>query len=140
MSRPLRKQSHSGATSAAAGEAFQTKAHHHIGLFAVAANLDTANDTLDVRVEASPDRDEWATIDTKQSGVKETRLSLSVGDFEDVDGDGTFTAFIYASDVPVEHIRANITSFSDAASGDLSVDTYLTAAGNAAGSGHGFET
>lgn len=144
MSRPIRKKSHDAVSSAGAGEVHETKAHNSLGIFVVARNLDTGNDTLDVRVEASPTNtgSEWATIDTKQGGggSKTTRLSVDVNDFEDTDGDGTYVAFLYAHGVPVEYVRANITTFTDAAGSDLEVDSYIVAANNTSGRGHSFES
>lgn len=143
MSRPFRKQVLDGVSSATESGAIKTKGHISLGIFVVAPNLDTSNDTLDVRVEASPTGagGEWATVDTKQGGggSKTTRLDIGVNDFEDTDGDGTFVAFLYAHGVPAEYIRANITSFSDNADSDLTADVYLMGANNA-GTGHSFET
>lgn len=141
MSRPFRAQSHDAATSATAGESHETKGHTALGLFVVARNLDSANDTLDVRVEVSPTGgDDWATVDTKKGGggSKTTRLDVSVNDFEDTAGDGTFVAYLFAAGVPAEYVRANITSFTDASGSDLEVDTYIVGAGNG-GTGHAFD-
>lgn len=142
MSRPFRAQSHDGAQSAEAGDVHETKGHNSLGLFVVARNLDDANDTLDVRVEGSPtnNNSEWATIDTKQGGggSKTTRLSMDVNDLEDTNGDGTFVGYLYAHGVPVEYVRANIVTFTDAANGDLEVDTYIVGANNG-GVGHAYD-
>lgn len=141
MSRPIRKQSHDAATAAGAGEVHKSKAHNSVGLFVVAQNLDSANDTLTVQVEGSPtgSNGEWATIDTKQGGTKTQRLTVDISDMEDTDGDGTYVGFVYAHGIPVEWLRVNVTTFTDAANGDLTVDTYITGVGNA-GTGHGFDT
>lgn len=142
MSRPFRAQSHDAATSAATGEPHRTKGHNTLGLFVVARNLDSSNDTLGVRVEASPTegQDEWATIDTKQGGggSKTTRLSMDTNDMEDTAGDGTYVGFLYAHGVPAEYVRANITDFTDNSGSDLEVDTYIVGANNG-GTGHAFD-
>lgn len=140
MSRPIKKQSHSGATSAAAGTGHGLKGHINVGLWVVASNLDTANDTLDVRLEAGTEDDkagdsEWAVIrDPSGTAIG----SLSVADFDDIDGDGTYTAFLKIRSVTTPRLRANITSFTDAAGSDLTVDTYVTGAGNS-DTGFGYE-
>lgn len=142
MSRPFRAKSHDAVTSSGVGESYDSKGHNSIGLFVVARNLDTANDTLDVRVEGAPTdgQSEWATIDTKQGGggSKTTRLSMDVNDFEDTAGDGTYVGFLYAHGIPVEFLRVNITTLTDNANSDLEVDTYIMGANNG-GTGHAFE-
>ena len=58
--------------------------------------------------------------------------TLSVSDFTDVNGDGTtYNAMLYVHNVPAPRIRANVTSFTDSAGSDLSVDAYVLAANNA---------
>lgn len=141
MSRPLKKQSHSSATATGGGTETFIRGHTKLGLYVTAANLDTANDTLDVRLEAGLDLDttdgaidQWSEI-TNEAGNDPT---VGVSDFSDPDGDGTFTAFVVMDDIPAEIVRANITAITDAANGDLSVDTHIFAAGNADGTGHTF--
>lgn len=140
MSRPIRKQSHSAATAAGAGESHAAKAHNSLGIFVVAANLDTANDTLDVRLEAEGPDGVWSPI-KNESGTQVGALSVS--DFVDVNGDGTYTAMLYVHGVPAPSIRANITALTDSATGtsstDLDVDTYVMAANNG-GTGHQYDT
>jgi len=121
------------ATSSGPGEARKTAGHPHLGLFVIARNLDTANDTLEVRGEVSPDDDEYAQVDIGTTG-QDDALSVSTSDFEDQDGDGTYAAFVTAHNVPVEYVRANITNFTDSADGDLEVDVYVYLTG---WTGHG---
>lgn len=129
MSRPIRKQSLSGATSTGAGAGHSAKGHVSQGLFVVADGLDTANDTIDVRLEVEGPDAEWTPIRSESGALVGT---LSVADFEDVDGDGTtFNAMLFIHGVPAPRIRANITSFTDSSGSDLSVDAYVLAANNA---------
>lgn len=128
MSRPIRNLSLSGSTSAGAGEGHGAKGHNSLGLFVVAKNLDTANDTLDVRLEAEGPDGEWSPLRDESGTLVGT---LSVGDFTDVDGDGTtYNAMLFIHGVPAPRIRANITSYTDSSGSDLSVDAFVLAANN----------
>jgi len=130
MSKPIRGQSIDSSTSAGAGETVRLKGHNSIGIFVTARNLDSYNDTLDLRVEVSTgDVNEWAIIEGFQQGNKVDKLVLDIDSFEDVDGDGTFTAFRYAHGVPAEKARARIANLNDAAGSDLEVDAYIMATG-----------
>jgi hypothetical protein len=124
MSRPIRAQTLSGATSPGTGEKVETKGHNSLGLFVVADSLDTGSDTLEVRLEVQV-ADEWSPVRDSSGTIV---VSLSASDFEDPDGNGTFAAFEYAHGVPAEFARANATSLSDSAGGDLSVDAYVMGA------------
>lgn len=130
MSRPVEKQSHVGATAAGPGEAFSVKGHQAIGLGVDASNLDSVNDTLEVRLEVEVGGS-WLPIHDKDANQVGAIASGGLGS----DGD----AMLYISNVPAPRLRANITSFSDAAGSDLSVDTYVLATGRS-GSGQEYET
>lgn len=122
MGRPVRGTTLSGATAAGAGDLVQLKGHNSVGLFVEAQNLDTANDTLDVQLEARV-ANEWTSV-RDDSGSK--ALTVTTTEFEDPDGDGTFAAFVFIHGVPADEVRARITSFNNAsADGDLSVDVYI---------------
>ena len=128
MSRPLIQASVEGANSPVAGEAHSGKGHTALGLFVVAQGLDTANDTLDVRLEMEGPKGEWSPVRDKDGTVVGT---LNVSDFTDIDGDGTtYNAMLYVHNVPAPRIRANITSLTDSSGSDLSVDAYVLAANN----------
>lgn len=135
MSRPIRNESLQGSDSTGPGEGHQAKGHNSLGLFVVAENLDTANDTLDVRLEAEGPDGEWSPLRDESGTLVGT---LSVADFEDVDGDGTtYNAMLFIHGVPAPSVRANVTGFTDASDSgttpvaDLSVDAYVLAANNA---------
>lgn len=130
MSRPIKKQSHSGATSTGAGTAFQAKGHADLGLFVSAPDIDTANDTLNVRIEVSQDGTEWAPISDDTGSTVGT---VSATEFD------SGNAYTYVSRVPAPYIRANVTGYNDFANGDLSVDTYVIATGWTS-SGQEYET
>lgn len=128
MSRPYRELSVDGATGTGPGEEHAGKGHVTLGLFVVASNLDSANDSLTVRLEVEGPDGEWSPIRDKDGTVIG---ELTQSEFEDVDGDGTtFNSFLYVHGVPAPSVRANVTSFTDAAGGDLSVDAYVHAANN----------
>lgn len=138
MSRPGKKQSHSGATAAGAGEGHFTKAHTAIGIFVVAKNLDTANDTLTVSLEGGFEYNGTDYYAPLFDGTSERKASAS--DFSDPDGDGDYEMLLWASNIPAEKVRARITQFTDDAGSDLEVDTWVLLSNNASGGGHSFET
>lgn len=136
MARPLQEKSHDGATGTGAGSAFQTGGRATVCLFVVAANLDDANDTLDVQIEVSQDGTNWTPL-RDETGTQVGNVSVS--EFSDPDGDGDFAAYVTVHGVAADRVRARITSFADAANGDLAVDTYVGATDNSATS-HSFRT
>lgn len=138
MSRPLKAQSHDGATSAEAGEDHYTKAHTAIGIYVQANNLEPANDTLTVSLEVGFEYDGTDYFGPITTGSSDRKISES--DFSDDDGDGNYEALLWASNVPAEKIRARITDFTDDANGDLTVDTYILVSNNASGGGHDFQS
>jgi hypothetical protein len=124
MGRPIRAETLSGATSTTAGDSVQTKGHNSLGLYVIAENLDSSNDTLEVRAEIEV-AGEWASV---RDGTGTVVLSVSTSDFEDPGGNGTSSAFVFAHGIPAEFLRARVTSFTDNAGGDLSVDAYIMGA------------
>lgn len=129
MARPFQRQTLDAATATGAGTIHHAKGHNTVGLFVVARNLDTANDTLTVQLEAAvEDVDEWTPI---LDGAGTKKGELTVTEFVDDDGDGTYAAFMYIHGVPSPRLRANITAFTDASdsgttpNADLSVDAYI---------------
>lgn len=132
MSRPIREQSHAGATTTGPGDPHSAKGHNSLGLFVVAKSLDTANDTLDVELQVEVADGEWAPIHN-ESGTKVGQITVT--EFSNEAGSANNTALLYVHGVPAPRVRANITAITDAANGDLSVDTYVLAANNG-GTGH----
>ena len=129
MSRPFSKQSHSGAQSTGAGEGHSAKGHNSLGLFVVAENLDTANDTVDVELQAEVADGEWAPIHN-EDGTQVGQLTVS--EFGNESGSSNSTALLFIHGVPAPRMRAVITGFNDASGdGDLSVDTYVLGTNNA---------
>jgi len=139
MARPFQEQSLDSAASTGPGSAYGSKGHNTLGLYVIARNLDPTNDDLTVRLEAGiedgiTESGEFATI--RESGGTEECI-LNASDFTDISGDGTYAAFLYVHAVPAPRMRANITTFNDAANGDLSVDAYVLGT-NRSGSGKDF--
>lgn len=127
MTQPITKQSVAGATGTASGDDTRALGHFHVTLFVVARNLDSANDTLTVGLEGSPNRENWANL-----GEASSRKKIEASDFtEDPDNSGVYTASVSATAAFHEFIRARVESFSDAANSDLEVDAWVMAAGNA---------
>jgi len=121
-------------SSTGTGESRKTAGHPHLGLFVVAESLDAANDTLTVRGEVSHNDEDFAQIDIGTTGQEDV-LTVDQTDFVESDQNpGRFVAYVTAYNVPVEHLRANVTDFTDAANGDLSVTAYLYLTG---WTGHG---
>lgn len=128
MSRPINNQQHDGAQGTGPGEAVRLKGHNSLGFFVDAQNVDTANDTLRVVLEVSPDGDKWGEIKdhNKQATSEITTSNI---------GDGQVAVQIHGC--PFEMARIRIADFNDASGdGDLSVNTWLFAGNNAAGTGH----
>lgn len=97
-------------------------------MYVVAKNVDTANDTVTVDLEVSQDDEaNWAKL-RDGSGTQIGQLTIS--EFDDPDGDGDAAAYLHVHGVAAEKIRANLTTISDAANGDLSVDAFVGAYGS----------
>lgn len=121
MSRPIKLKSVDAQTATGAGSASDSKGHPTISLYVVARNFDSVNDDLAVRVETAATQDgEYAPINN---------LDVVKADFVDVDGDGTYAAFVRLGPTAAQYLRANVTTYTDAAGGDLSVDAYVLATG-----------
>ena len=127
MSQPITKKSVDAATATTTGADTLSLGHYHLTLFVVAENLDSANDALTVALEGSPDRTHWSGVDEATADKKITESDFS----EDPDNAGVYTASITITAAYHEHIRARVTEFTDSANGDLSVDAWVMAAGNA---------
>ena len=132
MARPFQHKSLDAATSTGAGTVHHSKGHNTLGLFVVARNLDSANDTLTVQIEAGLEHvDEWAPI---HGGAATKKGELTITELVDADGDGTYSGFMYIHAAPAPRVRARITSLTDAAGADLEVDAYVLGT-NRAGTG-----
>lgn len=127
MSRPLQEKSIDAATGTTTGTAYESGTRISVMIFVVAKNLDTADDTVQVDLEVSQDDgSNWAKV-RDEDGNQILRVTAS--EFEDPDGNGNFAAYAYAHGVAADKLRANLNSFTDAASGDLEVDAYVGAYG-----------
>lgn len=125
MGKHKRFQSHTDATSTGPGASRKTAGHQQIGLLVVADGLDPSADTLDVRVEVSPNGDDFAPVKFAISGNSGT-FNVGANDFAQSDSDNSiYTAFVQGHNIPVEHVRANIESFTDSSGSGLSVNSYI---------------
>lgn len=120
MSQPVTRKSVDGVSGEETGSDTRTLGHYHLTLFATADGLDTADDTVEVVLEASPNRKNWSTVTSTGTGNWE----------EDPDNSGVYTATTFATGEYYEFIRARVKQFDDAADGDLSVDGWVMAGGN----------
>lgn len=126
MANPRNLKSLAGTSSTGAGDHIRLNGHYHITLMVVAPNLDTANDTLEVAIEGSADAVHWTNL-----GEATTHKQVTTSDFtEDPDNAGVYTASVTATGAYHEFMRARVTSLTDSANGDLSVDAWVMAAGN----------
>jgi hypothetical protein len=135
MSRPIKKPSLNAATSATAGESHQSSGHNSLAIVVHAANLDTGSDTLDVQMEVSADRTNWAPIEDEDGQV----LAVTASDFVDTDGNGTYVAYEFKHGIPAPWIRLRITSFTDSADSDLEVSGFVLGCNNISGRGLSFD-
>ena len=92
----------------------------------VARNLDSANDTLTVLMEGSPNQVEWASVGEASSDKK-----IDESDFSTDPESGAETASVTFTASYHEYIRARVSSLTDNAGGDLEVDAWIMAGGNA---------
>jgi len=127
MSRPIKNPQFTGATSTGKGSPVRQKGHNSLGLFVATSNLDTANDTVEVRVEVSPNGDDWSEI--REQG--NDRAVIKTGDLDE-NGNGA----VKIHGAPFEWFRARIVTLDDAANSDLTVDAWIFAGNNAQGAGH----
>lgn len=131
MPRQHKCRSINAASGTTEGDTFESRGHNSVGLFVIARNLDTANDTLEVVLDAvhtaeginsertGPVRRPGTVGGSDRVGIDQTEMS-------DPDGNGTFAGFTFAHGVPAEHFAARISSFTDASGdGDLEVDAWL---------------
>lgn len=127
MGSPANLRSLDAVQSTGAGSHTRTKGHCHITMLVAAANLDAANDTLEVAFEGSADGDRWTEIDR-----------VTAADFNSDATSGEFTAEIGRSGRYYEFLRARVDGFTDASGdGDLSVDAWVMAGGFGGPGGRG---
>jgi hypothetical protein len=131
MPRQHKCRSVDSATSTTEGTAHASRGHNSIGLFVIAKNLDTSNDTLEVVLDAvhtdeNASGEKTGPVRRSDGGPGSTsRVGVNTSDFADPDGNGTYSVFAYAHGVPAEHFAARVSSFTDNANGDLEVTAWL---------------
>lgn len=131
MSRPIRQQSISAATTAPTrGEEFAGKGHVTWGVQVVAEGLNTAGgDAFTVRLEVGGEEGEWSPIlDESDASVLG---EITESDVVNVNGDGSrYTGLVRIHGLPAPSVRANLTDYVDGGSG-FTVDAFVLGAGNA---------
>lgn len=127
MSQPRRLRSHDAATGTGPGESQITRAHPQIGLFVqVSGGFDPGTDTLELRVEVSPDDDVYAPIDNA-SPVGSDVMFVTGDDLtqtEDSGGNTVYVGYTSYHNAPVEHARVNIVTHSGGF--EVTTDMYLS--------------
>lgn len=129
MARPIQQRSLDGATSATAGAQVETGGRITASLFVVAENLDPANDTLEVELNASMDGNNWDGVSRLQTAEGEGS-NLIASDFTNKDGDGAHAAFVSVHGVAARYLRADIAEYTDSSAGDLSVTAWVGVTSN----------
>lgn len=129
MAKGRRFTSLDAATATGAGSSTKTRGHDELGFFVEANNLDDTNDTVDITLEVSADDNHFTTVDIGTTGETDV-FSLTVSDFEQSDSDNSiWTAYIAGHNVPVEYVRANLTSYTDDSGSDLEITAYIFTGG-----------
>lgn len=127
MSQPRRLRSHDAATGTGPGESEITRAHPQIGLFVqVGSAFDPANDTLELRVEVSPDNDVFAPVDNASPAASDV-LFVTGADLtptQDENSNTVYAAYTSYHNAPVEHARVNIVTHSGGF--EVTTDLYLS--------------
>ena len=127
MSQPRRLRSHDSATGTGPGEEQITRAHPQIGFFVqVSSGFDPAGDTLELRVEVSPDNEVYAPIDNASPSGTDV-MFVTGDDLTETTDDGGNTVYaLYTTyhNTPVEYVRANIVTHSGEF--EVTTDLYLS--------------
>lgn len=124
MTRPVKEDSISGATSATAGSKLETAGRFTVSMWVVANSGDTANDTVDVDLEVSMDGTNWTKPRDEDGNIVG---QLTAADLEDPDGNGNSAGLIKVHGLAAQYVRPRITTLADSANGDLSVDVVVAA-------------
>lgn len=127
MGRPTQEKSLDGVSSATAGSGLTTGGRITVSLFVVANNGDTGSDTLDVQLEVSMDGTNWTPL-RDETGTQIGQLTIA--EFADPDSNSDPAAFLTVHGVAGRHVRARVTSFTDSAGGDLTVDAWVSTTSN----------
>lgn len=128
MSQPRRITSHREAVEAGPGESTITRAHPQMGLFVVVGGgFDPENDTLELRLEVSPNDDVFAPVDSGAPAIDDVMFLTGDSLTETVNGDGetVYAAYTSHHNAPVEHARVNILEHS----GGFEVTTIMYLSG-----------
>lgn len=117
MSKPLNEQTHSATTATGASEPVRSKGHSNVGLIVGASNYDSANDSVEAVVEVSADGSTWTPL--RRNDGSEVKVTLGTEDAK----------YAMVNGAPGDHLRVNVTTLTDSAGGDLTVDTWILLAG-----------
>lgn len=121
MSQPRRFRTIDAQSATGPGKKHKTRAHPQIGVFIQVNGIDPSVDVLELRLEVSPDGDNWAPIDNA-SPVTDDVMFFDQTDLYD-DG-GAYTAYTSYHNAPIEYIRANVLTVSGTF--DVTVDLFLS--------------
>jgi hypothetical protein len=124
MGKPRNTKSLDGVSTTGPSDGFRVGGHYHLTLAVAAAGLDSANDTLTVALEGSPDGDHWFPVDGVSSDKKIEESDFSQ---DPTSGDPTASVTVFGSQW--EYVRARVVEFTDDAGGDLSLDGWILAGG-----------
>lgn len=108
MAKHRRFTSHDAETQTGPGRSEKTRGHPQFGLWVEVEGIDPAADSLEVRVEVSPDDEHYAPIHVGAPEVNDAML-LTQDDLVQSDADGTvYVGYLRAHNNPVEYARVNV--------------------------------
>lgn len=135
MARPVQLVSLDGVSTAQTGEVLQTGDRPNLVIFAIAENLDPANDTIELDLEISQDMEHWAKArDATGTHV----MHVTETEFDDPDGSGDYAAYLRFEETASDAIRANLVSIDDNEGDDLALTVYVGGTGDS--DAHTFRT
>lgn len=126
MSSPRNLHSVEGASGTTTGREVRANGHYHVTLFVAADQLDTANDTLTVTIEGSPNGTNWTNLGEINSAKKIDETDVT----QDPDNAGVYTGSLHITGAYHEMYRARVSDYTDSSGGDLVVDAWVMASGS----------
>jgi len=125
MSQPTRRKLLSDANSEGPGESVKTRAHPQYAVFLTVEGIDPAVDTLEFRLEASPDDTHYAPIDSAAPDIDDL-FFLDQSNLTQSEADANvYVAHLSQHNQLIEYVRPNIVTYD----GTFTVDADLYLSG-----------
>lgn len=114
----------SGATAEGPGETVKTRAHPQFSVFLTVEGIDPATDTLEFRLEGSPDDTHYAPLDSAAPDIDDL-FFLDQSNLTQSDADSNvYVAHLSQHNQLIEYVRPNILTYDGSFSVDA--DVYLS--------------